>query len=487
MPVRSDRKLGTHMYTESLSSLVSAAQGGDANAFTDIVGRFQAMAYAGAYAMVEDRQLAEDIAQEAFIEAYLSLSKLREPAAFPGWFRRILFKQGDRLTRGKHLTTAPLETVYDVPMSGKSLSEIVESREVQEQVCRAVEALPEHERIVVALFYGTGYPLKEIAAFLEVPVTTIKKRLHDARKHLKVNLGHLSGEMRQSLHTQHLARTAHFPEKVRLLIAARTGDIEEVKRLLERNLLLINLKVNSQEYRANVFPGVVPGNTALHEAAANGDMSLVRLLLDYGANPNARSSSGITPLHLAVQFRRHGVIAYLLAHGANVNAALSNGQTPLHWAALRDDSESAVILLASGANANALSQHNRTPLHWAALKGHSTIVRLLLAADADSAMSDDLGRTPLDWARVREHNGRPRYEHHAQAEERNIQCSIIQQPCQSAQVSWGEFSTLLESLSITKEQLIKRSACRSIHHQRQAAKSRLRRSKCLKRASKSSI
>ena len=54
------------------------------------------MAYAGAYAMVGDAQLAEDVAQEAFMEAYLNLPKLRE-ACFPGWFRRIIFKQGDRL------------------------------------------------------------------------------------------------------------------------------------------------------------------------------------------------------------------------------------------------------------------------------------------------------------------------------------------------------------------------------------------------------
>jgi RNA polymerase sigma factor (sigma-70 family) len=391
------------MQIEPLSTLVSAAQAGDADAFEDIVGRFQDMALAGAYAMVEDRQLAEDIAQEAFIEAYLSLSKLREPAAFPGWFRRILFKQGDRLTRGKQLATAPLEAFFDVPMSGEALSEIVESREVREQVRRAVEGLPEHERIVVALFYGTGYPLKEIAAFLEVPVTTVKKRLHDAYERLKVKPGQMGSEIRQSLHEQRLTPTAYFPVKVRLLSAARTGDIEAVKRLLGRNLHLINMKVNSQEYRTNVYPGVVPGYTALHEAAANGDLPLTRLLLDFGASLNARTSSGVTPLHLAVQFRSHAVITHLLQCGANVNMALSNGQTPLHWAAMRGDSESVNILLAYAANVNAHSQHDRTPLHWAALKGHTHIVRLLLAADADGAIHDESGCTPLDWAIVRDH------------------------------------------------------------------------------------
>src|SRR6185312_8867273 len=65
---------------EVLHSLVIAAQNGDMDAFGHIVQRFQAMAYTSAYAMLEDAQLAEDVAQEAFIEAYLNLPKLREPA-----------------------------------------------------------------------------------------------------------------------------------------------------------------------------------------------------------------------------------------------------------------------------------------------------------------------------------------------------------------------------------------------------------------------
>jgi len=49
--------------------------------------------------MTGDSGLAQDVAQEAFIDAYLSLGKLREPAAFPGWFRRIVLKQIDRVQR----------------------------------------------------------------------------------------------------------------------------------------------------------------------------------------------------------------------------------------------------------------------------------------------------------------------------------------------------------------------------------------------------
>ena len=74
------------------------------------------MAYAVAYAMLGDVGMAQDAAQEAFMDAYLSLSKLRIPAAFPGWFRRIIMKHSDRQIRGKRVVAVPLEAVPVVSM-----------------------------------------------------------------------------------------------------------------------------------------------------------------------------------------------------------------------------------------------------------------------------------------------------------------------------------------------------------------------------------
>ncbi|MDQ3919834.1 MAG: hypothetical protein M3348_15305 [Acidobacteriota bacterium] len=85
---------------DSLESLIMRARGGDADAYAAVVWRFQDMAVGYGYALLRDFQLAEGAAQEAFLEAYRSLSALREPAAFPGWFRRIVFKHCDGLTRG---------------------------------------------------------------------------------------------------------------------------------------------------------------------------------------------------------------------------------------------------------------------------------------------------------------------------------------------------------------------------------------------------
>src|SRR6266436_6134742 len=252
---------------EALSSLVRAAQGGDLGAFDEIVGRFQDMAYASAYSMLGDAQLAEDAAQEAFLEAYLNLAKLHEPAAFPGWFRRIVFKQGDRLTRGKHIPTMPLENAFDMPLADLNPATVVERRETNLRVRRAIDELPDHERTVTLLFYSTGYALKDIAAFLEVPVTTIKKRLHDARKHLKESLVDV---VRDTLHEQRRSMMDGFPDKVRLLIAIHMGDIAGVSALLERNAMLVNTKAEWDEQVVRHYGWIGGGLNPLYEAARGG-------------------------------------------------------------------------------------------------------------------------------------------------------------------------------------------------------------------------
>ncbi len=385
---------------ETLHSLVTAAQRGDREAFGEIVRRFQAMAYAGAYAMVGDAQLAEDVAQEAFMEAYSNLPKLREAAAFPGWFRRIIFKQGDRLLRGKRVTTMPLVAACNMPLTELNPALLVERCELSETVRYAVDALPEHERIVTILFYSTGYTLKEIADFLELPVTTVKKRLHDARQRLKEDLLEL---VRESLHERSHSSSADFPARVQLLIAARTGDIAWSKKLLNRQPMLINMRAERGDQVAPLCTLISPGHTALHEAAANGHTALIEVLIEYGANINTMTSNGMTPLHTATLHHAQAVVKLLVAHGANVNTMFANGHTPLHWATIKGYADIVALLLSADANVNAQSNGGRTPLHWAALKGHALLVKLLLAHGSDSSARDELGHTPLAWAIERRH------------------------------------------------------------------------------------
>ena len=92
-----------------------AARAEKSQAFGEIVRRFQDLAFACAYAVLGDFHLAEDAAQEAFVEAHRELPNLREPAAFGAWLRLIVFKHCDRLTRRKRPPLTGLEAAVTRP------------------------------------------------------------------------------------------------------------------------------------------------------------------------------------------------------------------------------------------------------------------------------------------------------------------------------------------------------------------------------------
>jgi len=167
------------------AELALRAKTGDVDAFGQIVRRFQDMACGYAYSILGDFHLAEDAAQEAFIACYQQLAKLQEPDAFPAWFRKIVFTHCGRMTRGKTIPTVSLEQVLDVPMRASDPSVTAEARDLHGRVLEAIGALPDQERTVTTLCCINGYSLGEVGEFLEIPVTTVKNRLHSARAKLR--------------------------------------------------------------------------------------------------------------------------------------------------------------------------------------------------------------------------------------------------------------------------------------------------------------
>lgn len=201
-------------------------------AFGEIVRRFQDMAFACAYAVLGDFHLAEDAAQNAFIVAWRNLSQLRKPEAFPGWFKRIVLTQCNRLTRGNHFHLVSLDALLDMPSTELDPYEAYELKERQIHIYGAVRALPENERIATALFYISDYSQNEIAAFLEVPVTTVKKRLFSARRKLKESsLKERMLEMvSDTLQEKRPSRNEEFVDTVALFNAALESFVNKVRQ-----------------------------------------------------------------------------------------------------------------------------------------------------------------------------------------------------------------------------------------------------------------
>jgi RNA polymerase sigma factor (sigma-70 family) len=168
--------------------LVEAAQAGDHEAYDALIQRFQPMAYTTAYRYLGDHHLAQDLVQEAALEAFVHLHELRLPGAFPGWFRQIVFRQCTRVLRQTTVPYTSLEVVSESLQAESTPEEIAVQRELQTGVREAIASLPEPERLVTMLFYGRGYSYREVSALLQIGLPAVKKRLYSARQKLKVQL-----------------------------------------------------------------------------------------------------------------------------------------------------------------------------------------------------------------------------------------------------------------------------------------------------------
>ena len=181
-------------------------------AFERLVLRFQDMAFAYAYSILGDFQLAEDAAQEAFISAWRNLHQLRKAEAFPGWFKQILHNSCCHLRRGKGPQTTWLDPEITVPSDKDGPQARLERRELKTAVFSAIERLPKNERMVIALFYLNEKSQRDISSFLEVPMTTVAKRLYSARTRLR---GKMMDRFENDLASNRPSRDKTFAEKVR--------------------------------------------------------------------------------------------------------------------------------------------------------------------------------------------------------------------------------------------------------------------------------
>jgi RNA polymerase sigma factor (sigma-70 family) len=198
-------------FMDDLSELVRRSQRGELDAYDRIVRRFQDMAVGYGYSLLHDLHWAEDAAQEAFVQAYLDLPTLNNTVGFPSWFRKIVFKQCDRLTRRKQISTVSLEVAQEVVCPASGPARAVEDAEQRASLRAEIQKLPASEREVITLFYIGGYSQEELCCFLDVPVTTIKKRLQTARRRLRERM---MADVEGDLQNQAPSRTTRFADEI---------------------------------------------------------------------------------------------------------------------------------------------------------------------------------------------------------------------------------------------------------------------------------
>ena len=407
------------MSESSLSTLVVRAQTGDRAAYDDIVLRFQDMAVGYASALLGDFHLAEDAAQEAFVGAWTELPRLHEPAAFPGWFKRIVFMRCNRVLRKRqpvaiehvavieHVAAESLATVNPGLVTADPEEEL-ESRDEKTRVMGAIGRLPDEERMATILFYISSYSHREVGSFLGLSASTVNNRLRSARKRLRKEMLKMA---ERALPGQAPSRDERFAQRVAFLLqpddmkteryqygveavdghqawalfcASGAGDLARVSAMLDRDPGLVNAQYWYQ------FP--------IHMAVREGHAEVVQLLLQAGADPGQSryTYNSWDKLLDICEERGYGGVKALLEAAMRERFGYDPAFAGLAEAIKeRDRSRVEAVLDGRPELIQASDALGNGPLHWAAITRQNDLVDLFVVRGADLEARRADGQTPV--------------------------------------------------------------------------------------------
>jgi RNA polymerase sigma-70 factor (ECF subfamily) len=170
--------------------LLERAKRGDADAFGQIVGRYQALAQRTAYVIIRDADAAQDVAQEAFVKAYRALGRFRPGAPLRPWLLRIVANEAiNRAKAGSRHPTVDLalaESRAADPAGSPEAQALAAER--REMVVKALNDMKEEDRLVIAYRYFFDLSEVEMADVLDIPRGTVKSRLSRAMSRLREHL-----------------------------------------------------------------------------------------------------------------------------------------------------------------------------------------------------------------------------------------------------------------------------------------------------------
>jgi RNA polymerase sigma-70 factor, ECF subfamily len=173
----------------ALEDALARSVRGDASAFGEVVRTHQAMVYSLALHFLRDAALAEDLAQEVFLELYRNLARIKSAAHLRFWLRKVTCHRAiDHARRKRPDAMVSLEQVPE-PAAAARLDDPL----LEERLWRLVGSLPEKPRLVLILRYQEDLTVPEIAEVMETPQNTVKSMLERALGILRAKLARTMG------------------------------------------------------------------------------------------------------------------------------------------------------------------------------------------------------------------------------------------------------------------------------------------------------
>lgn len=173
------------------TDLVRRIQRGDMAAFETLFFKYQGHIYRTGLAITRDPGSAEEVLQDCFYKTYLNIMNITGDGSLSPWLHRVAVNLSCNAIKKRRMHTEPLDDVAEIHFATDpkhSPEAHAERAELQGTMRDAINALSLKHRLVVTLHYLQDFSLPEIAYILDLPVGTVKSRLHHARKALRYTL-----------------------------------------------------------------------------------------------------------------------------------------------------------------------------------------------------------------------------------------------------------------------------------------------------------
>jgi RNA polymerase sigma-70 factor (ECF subfamily) len=174
--------------------VVTRAQSGDRQAYSELYEHFQPSVYTIALSYVRDAHAAQELTHDVLVQVFVKLDQLRQPVAFVGWLRQMVARMAiNRLSRRGPMGSETTDEIDTVTAPSASPLEQLLSHEQVTQVRQSLARLKPLDRDTLVAFYYDGQSLETISQQVAAPLGTIKRRLHVARKRLQQELACMVG------------------------------------------------------------------------------------------------------------------------------------------------------------------------------------------------------------------------------------------------------------------------------------------------------